>query len=91
LFILFRQTFNFQSPEGAVFYKVSGIQIPRAWVGSLRPGSGPPSKIIRPAAPLPNYNNCLARLVLYFMNLPCLQILVLHTCDELLKRNRTAL
>ena len=42
-----------------------------------RAGSGPPSKIIRPAAPLTNCSNCMSRLlVLYIMNLPSLQLLV---------------
>jgi len=47
-----------------------------------RAGCGPPSKIIRPAAPLRNFINCMARLVLlYFMNLS-LQHLVLHTYEK---------
>jgi len=44
---------------------------------------GPPSKIIRPAATLPNCTNCTTRqVVLYFMNLPSLQHLVLHTYEK---------
>ena len=43
----------------------------------------PSSKIIRPTAPLPNCINCMAHLsVLYFMNLPSLQLLVLHTYEK---------
>jgi len=35
--------------------------------GNLLPraGSGPPSKIIRPAAPLPNCSDCMARPIFY--------------------------
>jgi len=45
---------------------------------------GPPSKIIRPAAPLPpNCINCMVHLVvLCFMNPPSLQHLVLHTYEK---------
>ena len=52
-----------------------------------------PSKTIRPAATLSNCSNCVASLVvLNFVNLPCLQLLVLDTYEELglLVRNRTA-
>jgi len=57
-----------------------------------RAGSGPPSKIIQPAPPLPKSNNCMNRLVvLHFTILPSLQLLVLNTYKELLTRNRTLL
>jgi len=43
------------------------------------------------AVPSPNCSNCMARLVvLYFMNLPSLQLLELNTYEELLVENRTA-
>jgi len=46
---------------------------------------------MRPAASLSIFSNCMASLVvLYFMNLASLQLLVLNTYEELLKRNRTA-
>jgi len=39
----------------------------------------------RPAVPVPNRGNCMARLVvLYFMNLPSLQLLKLNTYEEVL-------
>jgi len=56
-------------------------------------GSGPPSEIIQPATPL----QILVTLgygppnVLHFMNLPSLQLLALHTYEELILRNRTML
>jgi len=53
--------------------------------GSCRPGVGSlgPAGRIRPVAPLPNCSNCMARLVvLYFMNLPSLQLLVWHTYEK---------
>jgi len=54
-------------------------------------GSDPPSKIIRPAVSLPNRSNCMARLysgrLLYFVNLPSMQLFVLNTYGELLMKN----
>jgi len=55
-------------------------------------GSGPPSKIIRLATPLPNFSSCMDRLVvLYFMNLHSLQNLLLDTYEELQHLWETAL
>jgi len=43
-------------------------------------GSSPPSKFIRPAAPLANCSNCMTCWVaLNFMNLPSLQLLASNT------------
>jgi len=40
--------------------------------------------------PFTNYSNIKFRLVvLYFMNLPWLQLLALHTYEQLFMRNRT--
>jgi len=63
-------------------------------VGNLRPaGQIRPGKRNHPArSPFTQCSNCMARLVvLYFMNLPSLQHLVLYTYEELLMRNRTVL
>ena len=55
-----------------------------------RTGTGPPSKIIRLVAPLPNCSICVARFfVLHCMNLASLQLLVLYTYEQILMRNRT--
>jgi len=52
-----------------------------------------PAKQHHPArSPFTNCSNCMARpVLLYFMNLPSLQLLVSHTYEGLLMRKRTVL